>query len=331
MGFVVSGLMMGGFSGGLAVLPGMVSGMPGLFAAFMAAGFVSGLWLPFAAGTLQRNPRRNDRASALLLEICDSAGGACGGLLAALTFLPLCGVAGTLFLLAILALMLTLWSASTSWHAWGRAVMLPLLLSPFLCFGAPEKASTHPFLRGNRLEEAVAVHGDRKLVYERVVDESGKLKGYIFNSAGLVSGISGYKGPIDLRVICDPDGVLVDFRVVKSQETREYLDKVMSRKQELLGKNIFAAAAAFKGDAVTGATFSADAIKNTLNAAGAAFSAWLKNAPPPETPAVDTAKPKPPPGSVRKIDAGLYQRLIREGRLSNREAMYQRGDGSDDR
>lgn len=112
-------------------------------------------------------------------------------------------------------------------------------------------------------------------VFFEVRDAKGERIGYVFPTEPLVKGVKGYRGPLSLLVYVKEDGVLVDFRILSSREDKAYLDLLTSWYSTLRGKNLFQKEELEAVDTVTGATYSAEAIVETLRRAGQAFQAIL--------------------------------------------------------
>ncbi|MFA7185736.1 MAG: hypothetical protein WC082_12615, partial [Victivallales bacterium] len=176
--------------------------------AFWATGVVCGLWLPRAAAVLQLRGW-HERNIAWQLWLFDSLGGAVGGLLCAVLLLPLFGLLRTLDIFLLtggLLLVLSLFLGSG-----GKRSVKTLLIS-LICLLAvsvvadnmetavaalkPEKAKLTP---------QTAVFNNKSYTYHKVKGP-GKAGGYIFSSAGLVSGIKGYGGELSLLLYTDAQG-----------------------------------------------------------------------------------------------------------------------------
>ena len=100
----------------------------------------------------------------------------------------------------------------------------------------------------------------------------GETTGYLFDTRVLAGGVYGYGGPLVLAVSVDPAGIVRDYRILQSLETPVYLDFVRSRRQELVGKNIFEAQPFVQVDALSGATLTCNALMAALEQAGHRFA-----------------------------------------------------------
>jgi hypothetical protein len=116
-----------------------------------------------------------------------------------------------------------------------------------------------------RQERSTTLADGSTLLYYQVAG------GYIFPSAPLARGIRGYGGEIPLAVWIDDQGVLKNFRLLRSNETPVYLVFLRDWLEKLKEREMFVAKP-FQGvDAVTGATMSSNAILRTLNRSTSIF------------------------------------------------------------
>ncbi|MDD3118287.1 MAG: FMN-binding protein, partial [Victivallales bacterium] len=306
---------------------------------------------------------------AWLLEIGDTLGGAAGGLLMAWGLLPLLGPVTALWGLGLLTaggILLAgisgLWRRPRCRAGLLTAVVflvpaaMPLRGDTTLASALPLKHYFSPPVTAVPL--SLAVHGKTYTLTALDVSTSGRRVGYIIDSGQFAPEVRGYGGPIRLTILVDATGKLLDFVVGDNRETPRFLQRVMAKKTELLGHNIFTGAVGFSGDAVTGATFSARGITAALNLSGRRCAAALhttdiggttgdKSAPnsasvspstsasvspstsasvspltsAPVSPST-SASVSPPPGGPRDIDGKVYRRMIEAGKLSSHRALY---------
>ncbi len=299
---------------------------------FLAVGMVGGTWLPVAAHQMKKQ-RFSDRKAAVWLEAADTAGGASGGLITALLLLPLLGINGALTALALMAGSCVFMSGLGGWH-WktGKFFMwasIPLILLFSSVAHGEEKKGNDPFEFKNYFSETVTMSkieiksGKESYIVGKLTLSGGDtVLGYVFSTGKLAPAVEGYGGKLNLMVMVDVSGKLLDFKVRKNRETPSYLAKVMKRKGELLGKNIFTGLTCFNGDAVTGATYTADGLTSALNQAGHKLASLLnpQGADTEISPYQDQTSP--PPGGPRDIDAEKYRKLIKEKKLSSQPALY---------
>ncbi|MCJ7729147.1 MAG: 4Fe-4S binding protein, partial [Sedimentisphaerales bacterium] len=108
--------------------------------------------------------------------------------------------------------------------------------------------------------------------YFKTYDANDKLAGFIFSSDDLAPNIRGFGGKINIAVFADANGKLLDFHVIRSNETPAYLDMLTNWFPSLKSCPIFAAQPFANVDAVTGATVSSKAILEALAESGSVFA-----------------------------------------------------------
>ncbi len=283
----------------------------GFQALFLLSGIVAGGYVPLAARQLGLLGI-DTAATGSLVELGDHVGAAIGGVLAGLVLLPVFGLpAAVLVLLAMLALNLLSLLPTEALSAWLRArlpagqrsggserdtadrlvrgagyAMVGLLA--FLCFAArqlrppPPAKGAPPLLQAARRllpkaestpTEMPGPDGDPiPYVVWKMPDGTS---GYCYNSAAMVDDIHGYAGPIPLVVVVDRDGVLRQLEIQDNLETPEYFDLTRDWQRQLIGKQIFTPEELKNVDAVSGATITAECIRDTLKESGAVFAAAL--------------------------------------------------------
>ena len=100
-----------------------------------------------------------------------------------------------------------------------------------------------------------------------VKNEKGKVIGTVLLSSPYSDDIKGFNGPTPLQIAMDEKGKIIEVRVLNNDETPSFLNKVINAgflnswngltAKEALDKEV---------DAVTGATYSSNGIKNSLKA-----------------------------------------------------------------
>ncbi|MBR4391402.1 MAG: FMN-binding protein [Bacteroidales bacterium] len=98
-----------------------------------------------------------------------------------------------------------------------------------------------------------------------VKDNKGKVIGTVLLSSPFSDDIKGFNGPTPLQIALDTKGKIIEVRVLDNDETPGFLKKVINAGfleswngltvEEALNKEV---------DAVSGATFSSNSIKNSL-------------------------------------------------------------------
>lgn len=100
------------------------------------------------------------------------------------------------------------------------------------------------------------------------LDHNGQPAGYAFYTQHLVSGISGYGGPIHLLVGISPAGEIIKAVITAHQETPGFMGQINALLTSIAGSNIQTPIVIGKTvDGITGATVTSEAIADTLNAA----------------------------------------------------------------
>jgi Na+-translocating ferredoxin:NAD+ oxidoreductase RnfG subunit len=100
-----------------------------------------------------------------------------------------------------------------------------------------------------------------------VKNDKGKVIGTVLLSSPYSDEIKGFNGPTPLQIALDEKGKIVEVRVLSNDETPSFLDRVINAgflnswngltAKEALDKEV---------DAVSGATYSSNGIKNSLKA-----------------------------------------------------------------
>ena len=271
----------------------------GVFAAaFILCGLCSGLYFPIAAQRLAGAGFEAGRAAGKL-EMADHFGAAAGSLVTGLLLVPVLGTRMTMFVLVAFVLTnLPLWFvalrkrpvrasfevAASGLQKAGYALfaigLCIVLCSDFVTASGARFRQTLP------QQEAAALAGQlkiepasaylqqtgRQFTYFNVSGAQGEQAGYIFSSEDLAPQISGFGGKINLAVHVDADGKLVNFHIVRSNETPSYLQLLRSWLDHLKGRALFEPEP-FRGiDTVTGATISSKAVLSAIEESANTFA-----------------------------------------------------------
>lgn len=146
-----------------------------------------------------------------------------------------------------------------------------------------EESSLHQLAKEMISSDAVlelqnAKYNKGDIEFFEVKTAHGELDGYIFSSEYFAADIIGYNNRILLLIYTAPDGIHKDFRILEHNETPEYLDEVIKKREIFLGQNLFKLTPSDKLEMVTGATISSNAMSQILRKSGNLFSAHiLKN------------------------------------------------------
>ena len=100
-----------------------------------------------------------------------------------------------------------------------------------------------------------------------VKNNKGTVNGTVLLSSPYSDDVMGFNGPIPLQIAFDNDGKIIEVRVLENNETPKFLQRVIDAGfleswngltvEEALNKEV---------DAVSGATYSSNGIKNSLKA-----------------------------------------------------------------
>lgn len=234
---------------------------------FLASGVLGGAYFPFAAFRL-RNAGVSSTKTGSSLETIDHLGGALGGILTGLFFLPVHGaafsisiwIAGVivLFLIEIGRAGLPLTREHPAYRFRVRRAGYSLLY--LLCLFALFQAL---FMRPENRTAAASV-------------SPGAEKGtFRINTKRWAPDLSGFQGPLVLELTVNEQGTLLDLRVAEHNESPAYMDSTRNWQKTLIGKNLFTQNLEREVDTVTGATFTSRAILKILNVTGKRLRASL--------------------------------------------------------
>jgi len=128
-----------------------------------------------------------------------------------------------------------------------------------------------------RVEQGSTVLGDaaRKINYFMVCDANDKLTGYIFSSEDLAGEVRGFGGKMNLAIYVEAAGSLVNFHIIRSNETPAYLELLGEWRDSLNGHQLFQPQPFADVDAVTSATVSSEAILSALQISGYRFATQI--------------------------------------------------------
>lgn len=268
--------------------------------AFILCGLCTGCYFPIAAGQLADAGFETGQAGGKL-ETADHIGASVGGSLTSLMLVPVLGARLTLFVFAMLILANTPTAAlkllkrekvylldTTTTFRISRLgyVLFGIGISVILCSNllADAAARLRPSLPQHsaqalagelRIEPESTVLGDsaRRISYYKVYDANDKITGYIFSSEDLSPEVRGFGGKINLAIYVDQsDGKLLNFHIIRSNETPSYLELLGQWYDSLIGRRLFQAEPFTDIHAVTGATVSSKAILSALQISSHRFT-----------------------------------------------------------
>ncbi len=257
--------------------------------AFVFCGLCAGCFFPLAAWMLADRGLETTPAASRI-ETADHFGAVAGGLLASLALVPVLGARMTLFVFVLLilanvpSLFLRVYRPSkvvaavpvrvAGYTMFGVAAVL-VICSNLFAFAGSRLAPALPLSAAQALAGPLRiqpVHTAGSSTYFRIYDANDVLAGFIFSSDDFAPRVRGYGGKINLAIHTDTSGNLIDFYIIRSNETPAYLDMLDNWLVSLKGRPLFVRRP-FEGiDAVTGATISSKAILNSLAESGIVFA-----------------------------------------------------------
>lgn len=260
--------------------------------AFVACGLCAGCYFPLAAGMLADRGLETTPAASRI-EAADHFGAVAGGLLTSLAFVPVLGTKLTL-LVFVLLIFANLPSSVLRIYCPSKVVAaVPLRSIGYTLFGI---AATLVFcsnllaFAGRRLAPALPVsavkalagplriessHTGKAATYFKTYDANNVLAGFIFSSDDFAPRVRGFGGKINLAIHTDSAGNLVNFHVIRSNETPAYLNMLINWFASLKGRPIFNPQPFTGINAVTGATVSSKAILDALAESGGEFASGV--------------------------------------------------------
>jgi predicted membrane-bound spermidine synthase/Na+-translocating ferredoxin:NAD+ oxidoreductase RnfG subunit len=297
---LVHGLLLAALAfalGAATAAPALAWAGHGFFAAaFVLSGLCCGGYWPIAAAQLAGGTLNPGEAGSRL-ETADHLGACLGGLATSLLLVPVLGIAVSLLVLIGL-LLANLPAVALSWKR--QAVALTddgpgLRQVGYALFGvgacivvcsnvlARAGARLEPSLpqsvvralapeQQTRQASVTLKDSGKRASYFTILDAEQKPAGYLFSSADFALEVRGFGGRFNLAVHVDAAGKLLDFLIVRSNETPSYLSLLQDWLASLKGKALFASEP-FRGvQAVTGATVSSEAVLAALELSGQRFA-----------------------------------------------------------
>lgn len=280
----------------IAFWPSEMLTHPFFAAAYVLCGVCAGCYFPLAAGQLADAAFRTGPAAGKL-EMADHVGASAGSFLTGLILVPVLGTKLTLFVFFLLILansppaVIRIYRREQAYSSDTTAILrkvgyilfyigaVVVISSNLLVAAAAKLAPSLPqytaqSLAGQlRIERAsVAGQNSEQVSYFKVIGADGKLAGYIFSSQDFAPQVSGFGGKINLAVYVDTAGKLINFNIIRSNETPAYLALLGKWYGRLSGHQIFQAGSFADVHAVTGATVSSKAVLSALQESGQKFA-----------------------------------------------------------
>jgi Na+-translocating ferredoxin:NAD+ oxidoreductase RnfG subunit len=266
---------------------------------FALSGLCTGAYFPLAAARLSEFAVETGSVAGRL-EMADHIGAAAGAFLTGLALVPVVGAGATLLIFILLMLVSVLLAAlrtrgtesaadsvkpavvtrKLGYVLFGLGVCI-ILWSNLLAHSAASLSPTLPPHTVHALAEGLSFEqgrtggppGRTQVNYFKLTDSEANPAGYIFSTAELAPQVRGFGGRINLAVRVDVSGNLVDFHIVRSNETPAYLDLLTAWQNLLKGRRLFEKDCFANVHTVTGATVSSEAVLSALQTSGRNFAA----------------------------------------------------------
>ncbi|HUT29217.1 MAG TPA: 4Fe-4S binding protein [Sedimentisphaerales bacterium] len=263
---------------------------------FVFCGLCTGCYFPLAARQLADSHFEPGRAGSSL-QTADHLGASFGGLVTSLAIVPVLGTRLALFVFALFILTnlppaalrvlrpkkaMALAPAGFSFRGAGYALfavaLSVIICSNLLAFAGTRLSPSLPLyaaqaLAGDaRIEQTSAVIEDKTVRYFQVYQARADANapspasqmqnptGYVFSSEDLAPDVRGFAGKINLGIHVDAAGELINFHIIRSNETPAYMDLLTQWQDGLKGRNLFRPAPFAGVHTVSGATVSSEAI-----------------------------------------------------------------------
>ncbi len=284
--------------------------------AFVFCGLCAGCYFPIAARRLADSGFDVGQAGSKL-ETADHLGAAAGGVVTSLALVPVLGTKATLLVFVLLILANTPSAAlrilKPERLSYAETPGLLLRRLGYILFGVGTivvLCSNLLAYAGARLRPSLPQHTAQALAGELSIEpashtlgdigeeinyfnvyrtketdpsaaeeplEAPKLTGYIFSSEDLAPEVRGFGGKINLALYVGTSGQLIDFHIVRSNETPSYLDLLAEWRESLRESVLFKPDPFAEIDTVSGATVSSEAILSALATSGRRFAADILN------------------------------------------------------
>ncbi|MFH1613506.1 MAG: 4Fe-4S binding protein [Planctomycetota bacterium] len=264
---------------------------------FISCGLCAGCYFPIAVGQLAASAFGTAQIAGKLAA-ADHLGASAGGLLTSLALVPVLGIKVSIFVFVVLILsnlpltLLKIYKPQRFFVLAGAPrfrmagyILLATGISVILCSNLIVYAETklRPALSKYTAQSlagqlqikqvsAIIAEDSQKIDYYSVYDSNEQLVGYIFGSKDTAPQVRGFGGKINLAIYTDTVGELIDFHIIRSQESPAYLEMLTQWRELLTGRMLFSARPFDDVDTVTGATVSSEAILKALQKSGNVFA-----------------------------------------------------------
>jgi len=315
------------------------------FVLFLSIGAATGASYPLCAAILQANKITLQKTAASL-ELFDHLGGALAALAAGLLFLPVWGTAKTIgllfginFLLLVIFILESFGVFRKEKDETGKtnfmAGIIYLLIAAAVSYGLILLF----FPAGN----AAKVPGQEKcfsqeIPFKAMVCESGAGREYLIETKDIAPEIKGFGGPINVQMRIKDDGAIKEIKVLEHNETSSYLGGLADFLKQFIGKKMNRNFSRENIDVITGATITSQAIIDIVNKTAERVRVQTEGRRTREEgrgkkeekeSKIDNRQSGTETGRLEKVDTGKIKAMVKDKRLSDKEAMFYHniGDG----
>ncbi len=268
---------------------------------FCLCGLCCGCYFPIAAKQMADCGFEVGQAASKL-EVADHIGASVGGLVTSLALVPVMGTQQALFILSLVILAnvppafvgatmgrkaavpaettIGLRTRRISYVLFGVAATVIVCSNLLTAAGSKLRPSLPQYaaqaLAGQMSiapASAVIQKDGRQINYFKVYAAQEEPAGYIFSSADLAPDVRGFGGKFNLAIYIDADGKLLNFHILRSNETPAYLKLISKWCAGLSGRQLFGPKPFADVEVVTGATFSSEAVLAALEKSAQSFAA----------------------------------------------------------
>jgi spermidine synthase len=277
---------------------------------FCLCGLCCGCYFPLAAKQMADCGFEVGQAASKL-EVADHIGASVGGLVTSLALVPVVGTQAALFILSLVILAnvpaafvrVTMGQPGFAVQASRKATVptgvtvgLRMRRISYVLFGVAATVlvcSNMLTAAGSKLRpslpqyaaqalagqmsiapaSAVMQKDGRQINYFKVYAAQEEPAGYIFSSADFAPDVRGFGGKMNLAIYTGADGKLLNFHILRSNETPAYLELISRWCAGLSGRELFGPKPFADVDVVTGATISSEAVLAALEKSAQSFAA----------------------------------------------------------
>ncbi len=155
-------------------------------------------------------------------------------------------------------------------------LILIFLLVIFGLFYSKNSKQTKAVKANNLNSKQVKLPDGRSFTYSQFKTANGELR-YVFDTSIVAPQVTGFNGPVPMRLTIDKLGNIKDCVILQNRETPAYLGKAEKDRSKFLSRNIFSTFNKNKIYTVTGATYSSRGIDEGHWISGNIFAKYVLN------------------------------------------------------